>query len=170
MKILDIGCDGKKYLSPGDEVIGLDIQKFPDVDVVHDLEKPPMPFQDESFDVVHSSHNIEHVSNRIGLMDDIWRVLKPEGIFDVTVPHHSNPIGKRLEHHGYFSMQAFDSLVPDEKEKYIRGKFVVIERHIRLLAPFRFLEPLVDRFPDFYEWRLSTLVPAVEVHFKLKKV
>jgi hypothetical protein len=32
MKILDIGCDGKKYVSgdPEDVVVGLDIQKFPD--------------------------------------------------------------------------------------------------------------------------------------------
>jgi SAM-dependent methyltransferase len=170
MKVLDIGCDGKKYASPGDEVVGLDIQKFPDVDVIFDLEKAPMPFPDEAFDMVHSNHNLEHINNRVQLMDEIWRVLKPGGTFDVTVPHHSNPIGKRLDHQGYFSMQAFDSLVPGEKEKYIRGKFVVVERHIRLLAPFRFLEGFVDRYPDFYEWRFSTLIPAVEVHFKLKKV
>lgn len=172
MKILDIGCNGKKYKSdnPDDIVTGLDIQKFPDVDVVHDLEKAPMPFDDESFDIVYSNHNLEHISNRVQLMDEIWRILKPDGIFDVTVPHHSNPIGNRVEHQGYFSMQGFDSLVPEEKEKYIRGKFKVFERKIKLVRPFGFLESFANRFPDFYEWRMTSLIPAVEVHFKLRKL
>lgn len=171
MKILDIGCNGKKYKSedPRDQVIGLDIQKFPGVDVIHDLEKAPLPFEDETFDMVYSSHNLEHVDNRVQLMDEIWRILKMGGIFRVIVPHHTNPVGKRLEHHGYFGMQSFESFVPDEKEKYIRGRFLVVERKIKLVKPFGFLEPIANRFPDFYEWRMSMLIPAVEISFKLKK-
>jgi len=172
MKILDIGCDGKKYVSPNPEdvVVGLDIQQFPGVDVIFDLETAPMPFEDESFDMVHSSHNIEHINNRVQLMDQIWRILKPDGVFEVIVPHHSNPVGKRLEHHGYFSLQGFGSLVPEEKEKYIRGRFEIVERKIKLIQPFRFLEPLAVRFSDLYEWRLTWLFPAVEMKFRLKKL
>jgi len=172
MKILYMGCkrNGQNSANPEDTVIGVDSKKFPDVDVVHDMEMAPLPFENESFDVVYSNHNLEHVVNRAQLVEEIWRILKPGGIFDVTVPHHSNPVGKRLDHHGCFSMQSFDSLVPQDREKYENRRFSVAERHIRLLRPFGFLEPVVDRCPDFYEWRLSALVPAVEVRFKLKKV
>jgi hypothetical protein len=55
-------------------------------------------------------------------------------------------------------------------ENYIRGKFEIIERKIKLVRPFGFLGRLVERFPDFYEWRLALFVPAIEVRFKLKKL
>jgi len=172
MKILDLGCNGKKYDSgnPEDIVIGLDIQQFPDVDVIHDMEESPLPFDDESFDMVYSGHSLEHVRNRLQLLDDVWRILKPGGTFEVIVPHHTNPIGKTVDHYGFFGMHAFDLFLPDKKEKYIRGRFDIVERKIKLVQPLGFLEPIANRFPDFYEWRLAAFMPAVEVHFKLKKV
>lgn len=172
MRILDIGCNGRKYKSgnPEDTVIGLDIQKFPDVDVLHDLEKAPLPFDDESFDMVYSKHSLEHVVNRVGLLDEIWRILKPNGIFECIVPHHSNPTGKSFEHTSFYGFDAFCGIVPEQKEKYIRGRFEIIERKIKLIRPFGFLEPFANRFPNFYEWRMPAFVPAVELHFKLRKV
>lgn len=172
MKILDLGCGTRKFSGelPEDTIVGLDMQKIPGVDVVHDMEKAPLPFDDESFDVVYSHHSLEHIRNRLQLVDEVWRILKPAGVFDVTVPHHSNPVGKSMDHYGYFGMQAFDPLTNKERENYIRGKFEIIERKIKLVRPFGFLGRLVERFPDFYEWRLAPFVPAVEVRFKLKKL
>ena len=171
MKILDIGCNGKKYKGKDDDiVIGLDIQKFPEVDILHDLEKAPLPFEDESFDMVYSSHNLEHINNRVQLLDEIWRILKTGGIFKCIIPHHTNPVSARLEHNiKGFSLHAFESLVPEEKEKYIRGHFNIVKRKIKLVKPFGFLNEFAARFPDFYEWRMSRLVPAVEIYFTLKK-
>jgi predicted SAM-dependent methyltransferase len=78
MRILDIGCNGEKCkkVNPNDEVVGLDIQKFPDVDVVHNLEEVPLPFENESFDMVYANSVIEHIKNVIPLMD----VFKISGV------------------------------------------------------------------------------------------
>jgi len=172
MKILDLGCGTKKFSGelPEDTIVGLDTQKIPGVDVVHDMEKAPLPFDDESFDVVYSHHSLEHIRNRLQLVDEVWRILKPAGVFDVTVPHHSNPVGESMVHYGYFGMQAFDELTNKGKENYIRGRFNLVERKIKLIRPFRFLEAFANRFPDFYEWRLTWMIPAVEVSFKLRKI
>ena len=48
-----------------------------------------MPFQDNRFDGVYSSHCFEHLRDRNAkhLMGDIRRILKPGGCFRVTVPN-----------------------------------------------------------------------------------
>jgi predicted SAM-dependent methyltransferase len=56
--MLDIGCgEGPKK---GD--IGVDFRKTSSVDIVADARM--LPFKDESFDHVYSSHLIEHFSHR----------------------------------------------------------------------------------------------------------
>ena len=47
-KILDLGCGRNKV--PG--AIGLDLFPVPGVDVVHDLEAFPYPFENNSFDEI----------------------------------------------------------------------------------------------------------------------
>jgi len=44
--VLDVGCG--RYKIP--KAIGIDRCKFPEVDVVHDLDKYPWPFEDNAFD------------------------------------------------------------------------------------------------------------------------
>ncbi|MEM4714257.1 MAG: class I SAM-dependent methyltransferase [Candidatus Nanoarchaeia archaeon] len=75
MKILDIGCGLRKYkLKKNAKVIGLDVIKLPGVDVVHDLEKTPLPFKDNEFDIVIANHVLEHVKNLISVIHEIWRI------------------------------------------------------------------------------------------------
>ncbi|MEM2954453.1 MAG: class I SAM-dependent methyltransferase [Candidatus Nanoarchaeia archaeon] len=83
MKILDIGCGLRKYKpkQKNARVIGLDIVKLPGVDVVHDLEKSPLPFKDNEFDTVIANHVLEHVKNLISVIHEIWRITKRYGLF-----------------------------------------------------------------------------------------
>lgn len=92
MKILDIGCGKKKYKSesPEDTVIGIDNVELPGVDVVHDLEKIPLPFNNDEFDMVICSYIFEHVRNFCELMGEIERVAKPDAIIKITVPFYSS--------------------------------------------------------------------------------
>jgi len=61
---LNLGC-GYTIL---DGWVNLDYLDGQGVDVVHDLEKFPYPFKDNTFDKVLASHIIEHVSNPDGLV------------------------------------------------------------------------------------------------------
>jgi SAM-dependent methyltransferase len=58
----------------------------------YDLESPArggmlIPFPDNVFELVHASHVLEHIHGLLPLVQDIWRVLKPGGLFTVRVPY-----------------------------------------------------------------------------------
>ncbi|HEV7254927.1 MAG TPA: methyltransferase domain-containing protein [Mesorhizobium sp.] len=54
----------------------------------------PLPFADERFDVVFSKDSLVHVSDKEALFEDIFRVLKPGGVFaasDWLIGHDGEP-------------------------------------------------------------------------------
>ena len=81
--IIDLGC-GKQKQIPW--ATGVDAYPFEGVEVVTDLEQG-LPFEDNQVDQVYAVHFLEHVKNLLPLMDDIHRVLKPDGILHLMVPH-----------------------------------------------------------------------------------
>lgn len=88
---LDIGCGANK--NPG--FVGIDMLDLPGVDIVHDLEETPWPLPDECVITATASHVLEHINPHKGcfirVMDEIWRVLKPNGQFAFVVPHAQSP-------------------------------------------------------------------------------
>lgn len=82
-RILDIGCGGTKQQN---FATGVDREAGPGVDVVCNLENG-LPFPDNHADQIYAVHFLEHVRELVGLMNDIHRVLKPDGVLHVMVPH-----------------------------------------------------------------------------------
>lgn len=91
---LDIGCGANKQ--PG--FVGMDIRPLDGVDIVQDLTRFPWPLPDDSVLVAMSSHVVEHIPPvAIGpdgtwfpfvrFMDEVWRVLRPDGEFAIACPH-----------------------------------------------------------------------------------
>lgn len=80
--IANIGCGHLTY----PEAVNLDAVAMPGVDVVHDLDAFPWPFETEQLDEVWASQVFEHVANPVGFMREAWRILKPGGILFITVP------------------------------------------------------------------------------------
>ncbi|WP_421655278.1 class I SAM-dependent methyltransferase [Leptothermofonsia sp. ETS-13] len=78
---VDLGCGDHK--SPG--FIGVDIYPGPEVDIVADLNQQ-FPFPDNSVDLLKAYDSIEHLSDRLHTMNEIWRICKPDGIVDIRVP------------------------------------------------------------------------------------
>ena len=60
-------------------------------DVVHDLEKFPYPFKDNSVDEILLSHVLEHIGQNPDVFNNIikelYRVCKNNSIIDIRVPH-----------------------------------------------------------------------------------
>lgn len=95
-KILDLGCgyNGnflKKLCDKNHECIGLDISVDQKLNlsntslIEHDLNKK-FPFADNTFDVVTSLANLEHLQFPDIVLDEVFRVLKPNGILLLTAP------------------------------------------------------------------------------------
>lgn len=78
---VNIGA-GKTYIQG---FVNVDIA--PVADVVVDLNKDVLPFEDNSVDIVFSYHALEHVENYLFALGEIHRVLKHGGWFLLGVPY-----------------------------------------------------------------------------------
>lgn len=89
---LDIGCGANKQ---GPDWVGMDIQELPNVDIVHNFLEYPWPLPDESCIRAIASHVIEHVPPHdfgfVNFMNEVWRVLKPDGQFAISMPYATSP-------------------------------------------------------------------------------
>jgi ubiquinone/menaquinone biosynthesis C-methylase UbiE len=79
---IDIGCGENKQ--PG--FLGLDFRMSASVDIVADASM--LPFRDESFEHVFSSHTLEHFShNEVNRVVAEWvRILKKGGVIEIRCP------------------------------------------------------------------------------------
>ncbi len=82
-EILEIGCGSKRQFKNS---ISMDIRRTDVVDIVADGRM--LPFQDESFDTVYSSHTLEHFSHREVrcILREWTRVLKVGGELELRCP------------------------------------------------------------------------------------
>lgn len=129
-KILDIGCGKTKF--PGS--IGLDFNPKSNADIIVNIEKG-LPFKKNVFDLVYSSHNLEHIDPKklVFVLEEIWRVTKPQGQIIIKGPHFSgagaatNPTHLRQG----FSSQLFNYFI-SENEYPNYGKISFKIKNIKL--------------------------------------
>jgi len=101
---LNIGC-GPTILDGW-----VNIDKFPMSDqvVVIDLEKGKLPYKDNSVLEIRATHVLEHIWNLQPLLNECWRVLKPEGAMYVEVPCFPHPdCAKDPDHKRFFTAETF---------------------------------------------------------------
>lgn len=98
--VLNLGCGIKCKVKKG---INLDVNPKVEPDVVHDLNKLPLPFEDNTFDRCIMSHIFEHLGDPWSIKKpyvqwffefwaEIWRVLKPGGLIQFTSPNINNTL------------------------------------------------------------------------------
>ena len=81
--ICEIGCGDEKIFA---DSIGVDIRMTKVVDIIADVNY--LPFKNGCFDLIYSSHVIEHFSHIIVKMvlSEWIRVLKAGGQFEIRCP------------------------------------------------------------------------------------
>jgi len=96
LTLLDLGA-GPQYfrvLTERFSVIAVDKERYEGINVLADLNKP-LPFSDESADIIFLSHTLEHIAEPQRLIDECYRILKKGGtIISVTpflVLEHQGP-------------------------------------------------------------------------------
>jgi len=185
IKILDLGCGKNKIKVPNAKVIGLDIVKHHAVDVVHDLTKFPYPLEDKEFDEVHASHVLEHIEHNkdfFKLMEEVYRILKTNGLFIIRVPFWKSYMSYGFpEHTRFFGIRYFnyfDHSLPRESghlSRFSKCNFKVIERKFNMIVSGRlkflnFFNPIYNLNQNLTEIFLSNILAPEEIIFKLRKV
>jgi ubiquinone/menaquinone biosynthesis C-methylase UbiE len=82
---VDLGCGPQKKSS---EYVGVDLNKYENVDYVVDVSKEGLPFRNGEVDEIFTSHFLEHIENaRIPfVLSECYRVLKQGGEIEILVP------------------------------------------------------------------------------------
>ena len=86
---LNLGC-WNDYRAGWVNVEHPDNARLVKADVYQDLNATPYEFEDSSADEIYMSHVLEHLDNPITVMDECWRILKPNGRLTVRVPHFTD--------------------------------------------------------------------------------
>ena len=84
---LNLGC-GNKIL---DGYVNVDKFDLYNVDIKHDLEKFPYPFNDNSVEEIKLSHVLEHIGQNpdvfIRILKEFYRICKNQALINIAVPH-----------------------------------------------------------------------------------
>src|SRR5262245_35446257 len=70
--------------------IGIDRASLPNVDIVHDLNSFPYPFERDTFDEIYATHIIEHLDSITRTMEELHRISKPDAKVTIITPHYSD--------------------------------------------------------------------------------
>jgi len=133
--VLNLGC-GKTRI-PGS--IGVDTADIPgSVDVIHDLNETPYPFSNDFADEIHFYHVLEHLDDPVAKLEEIHRILKPNGILFMRVPHFSsNGAFTDITHKRPFSCFSFDVFEENAYHAfYSKVRFELLQKEIKYFGMY----------------------------------
>ena len=172
MSTLSVGC-GKR--TPEPHLIRLDISPDVEPDVVWNLDKFPYPFEDSSFSTVECYDVIEHLQDIPKTLEEFHRILKPNGLLQITTPHFScansfvDPTHRW--HLSYFSFDYF--FESHTLSYYSKARYKVNARHLQFQGG-KFNRSIISRiankFPKTYEQRWAWIFPAWYLYFELEVI
>lgn len=142
MKVLDVGCGTAKV----NGAIGIDRVNLPGVDVVHDLNKFPWPFDSESFDAIYMNDIIEHLTDTIRVMEECYRLLKSGGRVYIRVVYWNHKYAfSDPTHVKFFSDISFEFFTGKRRSYYTKARFKL------------------EKLEYIYDWRAKKLLRSKEL-------
>jgi len=89
-----LGPQERQYRVP--QFVGLALNPVHDRELAHDA-LTPLPFPDAGIAKAQSQDVFEHLpfERLAGVLDEVYRVLKPGGVFRLSVPDYRSPVHKR---------------------------------------------------------------------------
>lgn len=153
LKKLNLGC-GTDFK---DGWVNLDSAAISGVDVVHNVETLPLPFEDNSFEEILAQDILEHIEY-VPVLRDLHRILAPGGKIHIRVPHFTSknnfidPTHKRQ-----FSVSTWDFFVKGTRKfeqrayyfdfafDFIESRTMTFEKSSRALFYNKFFERFINK-------------------------
>jgi SAM-dependent methyltransferase len=168
--VFDLGCGARK--TPG--AFGIDASPLPGVDLVHDLLDRPYPLPENSADEVVLHHVLEHFTDPLPVMEEVWRIIRPGGRVRIRTPHYSGRYAwNDPSHRRAFTSESFHYFGENDYSYYTRARFRVREVRLHYFMeenlwpwPHRTfgwaVQRLLDRHPTFGERFVCFLVGGID--------
>jgi SAM-dependent methyltransferase len=177
-RVLNLGCGSRKLDFPergqATEIVGLDFRPFPGVDVIHDLNCIPYPFEDSRFHFVILQDVLEHLQEVPDVLAEVHRISKAGGRVHIRTPHYSSyyAYGDPTHRH-FFSSLSFESFYSGEHNTYApRAQFRLVMRRILFPRIWRMsgVSTVANRFPERWEQLFAFMFRAENMEFVLEVV
>lgn len=178
MKKIDFGCGTSKKQG----FIGVDIIQLPGVDVVHNLDQFPYPFEDNEIEEVWMDQVLEHLKEPMLVVEELYRICKNDAVIHIGVPYFRSLYAAiDPTHRNFFSVYWFSYFDPSHpfnaRYQYSAAKFSIqgieFDREWKQSKMGFLKKQLVnyaERNPVGYETRWSHILPLNSLTFHLKVI
>jgi SAM-dependent methyltransferase len=176
LRVLHLGCGSQKI----PDAVGVDVLQLSGVDVVHDLEKFPWPFAENSFDVIVAHAAFEHLGPTVAVMEEIHRVGAKDARVIICVPYFRSVDAFADPTHKHFFTASSLDYFTDEKNSlasygYSKKRFRKIGFYYGWPQPSRnplsrVVKRFITRHPHFYDQYLSVLMPVSILIWELEVI
>lgn len=176
MKKIDFGCGSSKKKG----YVGVDCIPLDGVDIVHNLEVFPYPFNDNEIEEVWMDNVLEHLKNPVKVMEELYRICRHGSKITISVPYFRSMYAYiDPTHVNFFGIYWFNYFDPSHpfyhKYQYSKIKFKVeqieFNREWKNKGKKDILTSLLVKFaesnPERYERRYSHLIPLDSLTFHL---
>lgn len=171
---LDVGCGP----GPTKGYIGVDTQQYDRKDIVkfnlEDIPGKKMPFEDNSISEILCAHTLEHVDNPMQVVEEFYRILKPDGTLIIRVPYFAHHTANVPIHKNYWSFRSkmfFDSSYFETHTKWhdlkISHKWGSSWKGELINFPFELIIKFIG--DGLYERFFCYMRPIFEIKFEMKK-
>jgi len=183
VKALELGCWKKCPETGGYDVTTLGLEETADVNM--DVEGQRLPFEDSTFDFIWSHQFFEHISDTRTLIQECYRILKPDGKMEIHTPHylHMMAWGDPTHKKG-FNRSSFNVFDPSHPHPDNYGcRFRVKARYgwfahttetegsVIGKVIHRSMNWLINTFPILYDsWLVFIISPPQECIYELKAI
>lgn len=157
--------------------VNVDRSKNVKADIYHDLDEIPYPLVDNSAQTILMNHVLEHLENIPEVMEELYRILQPDGTLVITVPYYNSMLAfNDPTHKHFFTLMTMEYFCQGKYNYYSDARFRIVKKK---LIPFPWAKlipniPVIKRKGEWWGIReiMSIFISNIgeELSFELRKL
>lgn len=162
---LNLGCGRKKL----EGYLGVDKIKTEETDILHDLDARPFPFNDNSVAEIMADNVLEHVKELLPTMEELYRILEPNGILKIRVPYaKSDAAFKDPTHKNFFTEDTFNYFSESHDFSFYTKARFKVEKAEFYNYSLDWRHKLRNLLPGKKFWKIFLFNIYDEIYFELR--